>query len=340
MLVAEIREILKDYQEEDLRLLIVELYKAMPKRVREDKEIDNFLKNAKERLRNKNIAKKQEKVTDVKLLKPEIETFLENAYAQNYFAPNRVIPKQERPKWRFKVKSYIKALQTVPPEGEEGNIAADLLDKLYVMLCYACRYYIFNTEDPFASVGIGQPELFDIVLKKRFSAGISRDAIKKAIALTVNSGMDRNTIHSELMMVLAVNLPTADSKLLAIEEAKAQKAELDGEINRNSGKKTVNSYSGFEKKEKANNLTELIFRLYAELCEYEDGISYYKRNIHETNKEVELYLLLELLYLYDLKDLLLREYEKGVKSRIKPRKNLTEIYQYTKVRGELPEYFW
>ena len=32
MLVSEIKEVIKEYTEEDLRLLIVELYKAMPQK--------------------------------------------------------------------------------------------------------------------------------------------------------------------------------------------------------------------------------------------------------------------------------------------------------------------
>lgn len=32
MLVSEIKEVIKEYPEEDLRLLIVELYKAMPQK--------------------------------------------------------------------------------------------------------------------------------------------------------------------------------------------------------------------------------------------------------------------------------------------------------------------
>ena len=39
-------------------------------------------------------------------LELELEEFLSDAYAQNYFAPNRFVPKSERPKWRFKVKRF------------------------------------------------------------------------------------------------------------------------------------------------------------------------------------------------------------------------------------------
>ena len=53
---------------------------------------------------------KKEKQSFVEL-EAQIETFLENAKAGNYYAPNRVIPKSQRPKWRFLVKGYIKELK-------------------------------------------------------------------------------------------------------------------------------------------------------------------------------------------------------------------------------------
>ena len=45
MLIAEVKETIKKYLEEDLRLLVAELYKAMPKKTREDKDIDWMLED-------------------------------------------------------------------------------------------------------------------------------------------------------------------------------------------------------------------------------------------------------------------------------------------------------
>ena len=87
-------------------------------------------------------------------LKQEIEIFIDYAYKQYYFAPNNFVHKKERPKWRFKVKAYIKELQEVSIHSAEGKIATTLLQNIYKMLSYACAYYIFNTDNPFRSVGI------------------------------------------------------------------------------------------------------------------------------------------------------------------------------------------
>jgi hypothetical protein len=148
----------------------------------------------------------QDRETDIKDLKPEIERFVDYAYNQYYFAPNSYVHKKERSKWRFKVKAYIKSLQGVPVYGENGIGATDLLEKLYNMLCYACGYYIFNTENPFKSVGIEQTVLLDIILKRKFGSGISKESVKSAAALVINSRVDRETVHSDLINLLVENL--------------------------------------------------------------------------------------------------------------------------------------
>ena len=342
MKITELRKIVKEYEEEDLRLLVAELYRAMPKSLREEKEIDDLIREARVRLHEPKKAKTDKKSTDINELKPVIEDFLENAYEQNYYIPNRIIPKQERPKWRFHVKAYIKALQSVPMEGEDGKAAAALLEKLYLMMCYACCYYIFNTDDPFRSVGIDQSDLLEIVLRAKFAYGIDHDVVKSAINLVTNPGLDRETLHSSLIVVLVFCLKTTDSKEIAIEEAKKRKAELDYEAVYQAGKKKNHNFSGgnYWRKEEQNILVEIVFRLYIKLGDYDAAIEYFKKNIKESTKEIELYVLLELLFVSDLKDYFIREYEAGVKKGVKPREQLQRVYKYTVENGELPQFFW
>ena len=45
MVISELRELLKKYKEEDLRLIIAEMYKSMSKKLREDKDIDALLQD-------------------------------------------------------------------------------------------------------------------------------------------------------------------------------------------------------------------------------------------------------------------------------------------------------
>lgn len=106
--LPEFRKQIETYSIEELRYLTAELYKAIPKKIKEEKDIDPLVLSVPEHFKENGTGKasspsKVKKAPDLGALESEIELFLENAYAQNYFAPNRFVPKHERPKWRFKV---------------------------------------------------------------------------------------------------------------------------------------------------------------------------------------------------------------------------------------------
>lgn len=339
MLISELRELLKQYKEEDLRLLISEMYKSMPKKLREDKDIDLMLKDIQSYMRIGKIEKKQSIQVDIKDLKMEIEQFIDYAYKQYYFAPNSFIHKKERPKWRFKVKSYIKDLQKISNEEEDGITATDFLEKLYEMLCYACGYYIFSTEYPFRSVGIEQTEVLDTIISRRLASGISKKSVKSVVELVINSSLDRETLYSSLIKVLVKNLKFPHLKEMGIEQSIILKEELDKLKPTQSKKIWVSDSSDYKRREKINNLVEIVFRLNIELCEYEKAIKYFNDNHVERDNEISLYVLLSLLLEYELKEYWLREYDEALKKGIKPRERLEKTYKYIKENETLPEYF-
>ena len=338
MLVSELRELIKKYKEEDLRLLIVEMYKSMPKKLREDKEIDELLQDAHAYMRKGKIDKKQNKQIDIHDLKQEIDLFIDYAYKQYYFAPNSFVHKKERPKWRFKVKTYIKDLQGISVDSTDGKVATDLLQKLYNMLCYACQYYIFSTDNPFRSVGIEQPVLIDTIISRKLGNGINNESIKSAIELVINSALDRETLHSYLIEMLMMNLKSPDAKTIAIEQCKVLKKELDKAKPIKSKKSWSFDTSYYDREEKISNLVEIIFKTNIQLCEYDEAIRYFKQNYVRSDKEVALYVLLRLLMEYDLKELWIREYKEAVQKGIKIRESLHKTYKYIKENDKLPEY--
>ncbi|HBY21606.1 MAG TPA: hypothetical protein DEG71_11495 [Clostridiales bacterium] len=89
MLVAEVREQLKKYKGNELRTIITEIYKSIPKGIREDKGIDTIITDINGYMNIGKIDKSKEIKMNINELKIEIETFLYNAYGQNYYAPNR-----------------------------------------------------------------------------------------------------------------------------------------------------------------------------------------------------------------------------------------------------------
>ena len=169
MLVSDVRKALGQHKVEDLRQIALELYKTIPKKLREEKDIDSLLRGPHAYKQGEKTEAPSDLPAAFLSTKAEISLFMEYAHAQYYLAPNRFVHKKDRPKWRFKVKAYIKALQNVPGASSDGPQATELLEKLYAMLCHACAYYLFNTENPFASIGIGQAEPFDAALLANLS---------------------------------------------------------------------------------------------------------------------------------------------------------------------------
>ena len=80
MKVVEIRNELKKYNMEEKDKIIIELYKRIPKRVKEEYDIDGYLKNIKV---NENTKKEKEVKLTFEELASEINYFLECAW-MNY----------------------------------------------------------------------------------------------------------------------------------------------------------------------------------------------------------------------------------------------------------------
>jgi hypothetical protein len=337
MLLPELKELLIKYNEEDLRWIILQMYKSIPKRLREEKDIDELLQDASAYKKIGKIEKDKKKQIDIHSLEQKINLFLDYAYKQYYYAPNNLVHKKERPKWRFIVKAYIQDIQQISIESEEGNIATDLLIKLYNMLCYACDYYIFNTENPFQSVGIEQTSLLETIIARRFGKGISENNVKSVIDLVICSRVDRETLHSSLICILIMHLKSTDSKEIAIKQGKQLKKELQEFKKESPKKRYISESSDYEHNKKINNIVEMIFRINIELCEFDEAIQYFNKNYIEKYTEDKLYVLLRLIWEYELKDLWLREYDNALKNGVNPRRTLTDIYKYIQDNNSFPE---
>ncbi|WP_100489128.1 hypothetical protein [Sporolactobacillus pectinivorans] len=95
-MVSELRQHLKKYSDDDLRLIIAEMYKSMPKGLREENGIDLLLQDPHSVSNAGRIRKNQEQKIGIVDLKNEIDQFVQNAYKSYYYAPNRSITKKER----------------------------------------------------------------------------------------------------------------------------------------------------------------------------------------------------------------------------------------------------
>lgn len=69
MLVADLKQLLKKYEDDDLRQIIVEIYKAMPKKLKEEKDIDLMLEDINSFANISKLKKEKADVVDVYKLK-------------------------------------------------------------------------------------------------------------------------------------------------------------------------------------------------------------------------------------------------------------------------------
>lgn len=176
MLVKELRNAISKYTNEEKDNIIVELYKRIPKAKKEDYDIDNFILNIQNKEKNKT-AKKQENLS-IKDLKKQVDFFISCANQNLYVAPNRVIPKSERSKWRFKVKDFYKKLSSIKANTPDGIIATDLLKDLYRLLSYSSCYLTFTTWETFRAIGVSQSDFLLNIVKRKLINGINKENIE------------------------------------------------------------------------------------------------------------------------------------------------------------------
>lgn len=332
MLVGELKNLIKKYNADELQRLIVELYKTMPKQLRETRGIDLLLEQGPDHIKRIKSIQSEKPAVDIVDLRASAETFLENAWQQNYMAPNRTIAKKDRPKWRFIVLDFFKKLQTVPADSDDGRTATELMVRLYQMLCHACAYYLFRTDDPFRSVGIVQTETLDIIVQRILLGGITPARISQVIELVIDGKVDRETLPEQLIETALNQFKTPDLRELALTEA--------NRIIDKHGEKRLPKQADFMVRnawnKKHNLLVTVIFSLLIRQSEMDKAIQYFNNNYREDNKEILLYVLLRSLRERDLKDHWLREYELAVKRGVKPRPWLRQLQRFIQKNDRFP----
>ena len=320
MKVAELRSTIRGHSKEQLELLVVELYKAMPKALKEERDIDALVRcpDAQEVRRVKS-AKKE--ALDFDSVADEARTFIDYALRQYYFAPNMYVPKKERPKWRFVAKRLYRSLVQCAADPENLEEAADLVEELYLLLCKAYGVYLFSTEDPFPSVGISQVEFLRQTLALR-NGHMDKDRfVRKAVALAADGSSSRWTYSSEIFFVALEFLTIPDLKLRAIDAARGLIAERLASV---SKKRDDDERRRVQRN--VNNLTQVAFHCYARLGEFEEGIEFFNAHYIERNEEIKLYVVVRTLAdFYNQPELILDQIIKAMAKGMRPRPALIEL---------------
>ena len=101
-----------------------------------------------------NLLLRKKDIIDYEDLANEVLFFISNVDDGLYARPNRLIPKTERSKWRFKVKNYYKNLTKISLELKDGEGTTNLLIMLYVRLSTGSIYLAFFSWNTFGALGI------------------------------------------------------------------------------------------------------------------------------------------------------------------------------------------
>lgn len=327
MKIQEFRELIKNADRPLLEKAFAECYKQFSKSKKE--EIDPLVQDILSG-KDSGSAKKKKSTVSFEELEKQIDWFVENAYAQNYLAPNRIIPKNQRSKWRFQVMNFIKQLQKIPPDSEYCQRAADCLEKIYKVLAAGCNTYLFSSDDPFQSVQWDQKELFHLLVNMIFRTGYSREKIRRLLPLTSSGGLSRWNLYAENQLVFLSELKTSDLKYMAIEEAKKLIAETKTGL---TGKNYYTS-ANYGRADKINHLCDMILLTAISLGETEQELRYYFSNCFEARKEIILYRALECADWMKDDRVWLAIYHFGLSKKINPRDSLQEKYRKLTSGGE------
>ena len=316
MLVSELRKEIEKYDKNELKNIIVELYKRIPKNKKEDYNIDEFIKDIK---KNKTSTKKEISFED---LQNEIIYFLQLVDNDYYAIPNKIVSKKERSSWRFKVKRYYKDLNNILPDSENGNSATILLIEIFKRLSIGSNRLLFINWETFRALGVSQGKYYDTILKRILYNGYTKDNLEKCIDL-LDVLKDPYELSYNMFWVFISNLKTINNKEMSLElltdKVTALKVHLKG---------AKNSHEKYDITENINNYVECILEIYLTMNEYECAIAYFQKNYIKDNKEVKEYILLQKLEKLDLTKEWIKEYESN--NNIKFRDSIIE--KYTKLK--------
>ncbi len=321
MLVSEIRKELKKYNHKELEDIILELYKRIPKKKKEEYNIDDYIKDV-------NIKNKEKQIVNLPFieLKKEIVYFLDCVDNGYYSSPNRIISKKERSGYRFKIKKYYKSLVDISINSKDFVEATELLIEIFKKLSIGSNTLLFVNWETFRALGVAQDEYYDVIIKRVLSLGYTKENLKFCVDL-LEIPKDPYELSYDMFKVFIVNLKTLDDKLLAIDIINTKVEGFNTEI-----KAIKDRYSSkkYDLEETKNCFVKCSLEIYCDIGEATKGIKYFDKYYTGEEKEVKEYILLEILDRLSLQEEWIKEYESKI-NKIDFRESLRERYNSLKL---------
>ena len=319
MLVSDLKKEIKKYSSDEKDKIIIELYKRIPKSKKEDYDIDSYILNI-----NNKVIKKQEDNLSIDELEGQINFFVDCAYKELYYVPNKIIPKSERSKWRFKVKKWVKDLIKIDPTTDEGIRATNLLRLIFRMLSHSTNYLLFSNFETFRAIQIPQYEFLNMIIMRKLVNGYNKENLEYCINL-LDVESDPTELRMSLSYTFLGSLNTKESRILSIDILKTKVLKLKDDLALLKHDKKATYSKEYYLKEDINFFTKTIVNIYLDLQEFDHAVSYFQKNYIERSIEIKEYVLLGMLENRDLIDEWIIEYEKHL-GKIDYRDSLKENY--------------
>lgn len=335
MKVNELRTIVKSRTKEELQTLIAEMYKQIPKKIREQKEIDALIENPDQFIGKKKGTTKTVMDVDFSYTEYETKQFIKDAYDQNYFAPNRIIPKKERAKWRFTAKRLVDELTYLANQPENAKESVKLLEDLYGLFCYASEHYVFASQEPFDTIKIPQHDFFARIVNFKKQIDEPQKWIREVLVLMLKNDIGFYITSGELTNIMHENLSNAPLKEAAVRISEQLMQEKLQTI-ASTSKKSLSQVK-YKTVSYVNNLVRMIFICQTTLGESEEAIRVFKQFYIEKDDEIKLYVLLDWIKDCQQSKDWIREYEKAISNGIEPRVELQNMYKKTIQTNAFPE---
>lgn len=286
MLINEVRETIAKYDIDDLKKIIAELYKKLPK----DKkaQVDEYLKD----IHNKPSKPKLSRLSFAEECQA-YDNFIALVKAGLYASPNRIVAKKERYKWRSLVNHYFKVFV------EEKEDSLGRLIDLFKVLSEGSTTLLFSNWNTFLAIHTEQSAYYDIIIKRVLKEGYDKKNLEILVDL-LNVERDE---YTNLSIVLKNNMKTIDTKELLV-DVLTSTYERDLSLIKKS-----RDYKNFHYKEVYNEKVDIATIIYLELCEEKRAKKYFMTHYYEESVYFKKRSYLGFLRRYKIKEEFKKEFE-------------------------------
>jgi len=329
MLINDLKKTISEYKEEQLKKIIVDLYKLLPPKIIIEKKIDSLIISsgnpAEEGL------KKDSEHINIAILSKQVNKFNEFAYKRLFYIPNKYVSRKEQAKWFIQVKDFYKNISKTADTGENLIQCHRLLEDLYRVLCYSCNFITFRDKNSFQKVGIKQVEFYRVLLNLKYSVTSIRQFFEEGLILIFTNPLSEEAEDKDIIEVLLEFVKTPDSRQLAFEVCievlrKCRQKEIKVNDYRN--------HTVFHQQERINLIVITAFKLLNLLQETDEAIDFFQHNYLINDDELALFVLIKLLLNQGRSEYVIRVYEEALKRGINPREDLLNIYSKLKTTEE------